>query len=140
MIHRVVLTIIGFVYECSKNKANSGYKLAFFSVGGILLNYVDCPTLDYSSWQSLDSRLDANIAFILIWKEGSTFASGEPRRLLEFIKEDQDPLVYDDHENIRRSTLVSRIVSANCVLVSWPRAIPPSSGSWSDFVSEYALN
>ncbi len=138
MIHRIVIGFIGFVYEFSKSRLGVSYKLAFFEQDGKLIHLIDCPRVDYRDWQHVDMHFGTSVAFILIWKDcNSTFDSKEAQFLLNFIKEDQDPIVYDGDESQRRSSLIAKLINPSCVLVAWPNVKPPAySTSWASFENE----
>ena len=139
MIHKVILTMVGFVYEFSKNGSTRSYKLAFFGSDGKLIHVIECPGLDYWNWQDLDRHFDTGVAFILIWKgRDGQFEQEEAEHLLDFIKTDQDLSVIDECECLRRSTLITRMIRPNCILVTWPQVGPPAySHTWADFERSY---
>lgn len=139
MIHKVILTLIGIVYESYKDGSTGSYKLAFFGSDGRLIHLIECPGLDYRNWQNLDRSLDTGVVFILVWKgHDGRFEQQEAEYVLNFIKTDQDLSVFDECECIRRSTLITRIICPNCMLVTWPQVGPPSySDTWADFENCY---
>jgi hypothetical protein len=121
MIHKIVIGFLGIIYEISKNKSVVGYELALFSVDGKLISFVYCPGLDYSSWERLDAKLGVGVSYILVWKNSmGAFNSKETESLLNFIKEDRDPLVHDEAESERRASLTAELVSPSCLRVTLP--------------------
>ncbi len=125
MIHTIMIGVVGFVYQLSNRKLGLSYKFAFFGREGNLIQLIDCTKLDYWDWQHVDTYFGDGVAFILIWKNSDRdFNLSEAQFLLDFIKQDQDPLIYDDTESKRRSSLAAEIVDGGYLLVSWPHMRP----------------